>query len=289
VSVVIDRLNRTPDGRRIGYGQNGEDVVLLRAFGEQPDGVWIDVGANHPVNDSVTKSFSDMGWSGINVEPVAHLYELLVADRPADINLCVALSNTPGTMTFHRNDSNVDLSSFDDRLVDIYRTRGDVIVDIDVPVMTLTEVCEKYLTALVIDFLKIDLEGHELPVVDGHDFERFPVRVLCAEATAGQRPELVARLSSFGLEQVFFDGLNSWFVRQQELDVLGPVISLPASAVLDWYHPWPYVQHSNHLHERISSLEAELAAVIAECSATNIDQSGGDSSWWRRWRRQSRV
>lgn len=62
------------DGRRISFAQNGEDIRLLRAFIEQPTGFWVDVGANHPINDSVTKLFSLRGWRGINVEPVKNFF-----------------------------------------------------------------------------------------------------------------------------------------------------------------------------------------------------------------------
>ncbi len=54
----------------VSYAQNGEDVVLARVFGDRRAGFYVDVGAGHPVVDSVTKHFYDLGWRGINVEPL---------------------------------------------------------------------------------------------------------------------------------------------------------------------------------------------------------------------------
>lgn len=246
------------DGRLTSYAQNGEDIVLLRAFGSQERGCWVDVGANHPINDSVTKNFADMGWHGINIEPVETFYNLLVEQRPDDVNLLMAVSDQTGTMIFHRNETNLDLSTFDDELVDIYRRRGDVITDVVVPVMRLDEICADHLEGRMIDFLKIDTEGHELNVVVSHDFERFPVRAVCAEATRERLGPLVGALNSRGMEHVNYDGLNAWFVRAEERSTLGCALSTPASPVLDWYHPAVYLRMLKDRDDTIEALRAQL-------------------------------
>ena len=46
------------------------------------DGYSVDVGAGHPVVGSTTKHFYDLGWQGINVEPLVEEIELLTNDRP---------------------------------------------------------------------------------------------------------------------------------------------------------------------------------------------------------------
>ena len=39
-------------------------------FGGKRSGFYVDVGAGHPTEDSVTRHFYDLGWRGINVEPI---------------------------------------------------------------------------------------------------------------------------------------------------------------------------------------------------------------------------
>ena len=68
----------------ISYSQNFEDVMLWRALKHIKNGFYIDVGANHPEEDSVTKSFYENGWSGINIEPEKEFYELLEEGRESD-------------------------------------------------------------------------------------------------------------------------------------------------------------------------------------------------------------
>lgn len=253
-------LRTTPEGRRISYAQNGEDIVLLRVLKDRPTGRWIDVGANHPENDSVTKNFSDMGWTGINIEPVQPLYDLLAAHRPNDVNIHAAASDRPGTTVFHQNDSNFDLSTFDAELVAIYKERGDAIVDIEVPVVRLDEVCEAHLEpGEHVDFLKVDTEGHELAVLTGHDFERFPVRIVLAEATDARLGAIVMLLEARGFKFVTFDGLNSWFVAGHHDAEIARALGRPPSPVLDWYHPAVYERMLAERDRRIEELTASRA------------------------------
>jgi hypothetical protein len=45
------------------YAQALEDVVLSRALRDVEKGFWIDVGANHSLYYSVTKTFSERGFA----------------------------------------------------------------------------------------------------------------------------------------------------------------------------------------------------------------------------------
>ena len=54
--------------QNISYAQRHEDTHLLRAFGAQASGFYIDVGAGHPVYDNVSFAFYLRGWNGITVE-----------------------------------------------------------------------------------------------------------------------------------------------------------------------------------------------------------------------------
>lgn len=73
------------------YAQNFEDVTLRRTLQDVQRGFYVDIGAWHPTQDSVTRSFYDQGWRGINVEPNPHFLELLRKERPRDINLGCAI------------------------------------------------------------------------------------------------------------------------------------------------------------------------------------------------------
>jgi len=73
-----------PDAPFLSYAQNREDVVLWRALGDLAVGRYVEVGANHPQDDSVTKAFYDRGWAGITIEPVHEFAQAHRDERPRD-------------------------------------------------------------------------------------------------------------------------------------------------------------------------------------------------------------
>jgi hypothetical protein len=87
----------------VAYGGNAEDVVLMRAFGDQSGGFFVDVGAGNPVQGSLTKNLVDrLGWRGVNLEPLPERFESLRATRPGDVTLDVAIGEQAGLASFFR-------------------------------------------------------------------------------------------------------------------------------------------------------------------------------------------
>src|ERR1700761_8288608 len=70
-------VHRYPASGIVSYAQNREDVLLWRALHDLPAGFYIDVGAEDPTKDSVTRAFYERGWGGINVEPVQEPFHKL--------------------------------------------------------------------------------------------------------------------------------------------------------------------------------------------------------------------
>lgn len=165
------------------YAQQLEDLILYCALKDTMgggSGFYIDVGANDPTGESVTKFFYDRGWHGINIEPLANMCALLMEKRPRDINLCVGLGSTRdklkifeagGLSTFLPNIAeSVNISSSPQRLK---------------PIWTLLEVYERYCVPLQdIHFCKIDVEGFEREVLEGiKDWRKIRPWIFVIEST----------------------------------------------------------------------------------------------------------
>jgi FkbM family methyltransferase len=208
---------------RVSYAQNFEDIMLDRAFAGRDTGFYIDVGAFHPDIDSVTRHFYDAGWRGINIEPVAAQHALLAGARARDINLNVALGRESGELILY-DFSPLGVSTLDPAIAEEMRARGMVGREVKVPVRTLAEICRQY-EVREVDFLKVDVEGHESEVLSGHDWDFVRPRILLIEATRpmSPTPSFAAwepMILGLGYHFAWFDGLNRFYVRREDADLL---------------------------------------------------------------------
>ena len=212
--------------------------------------------------NSVTKHFADRGWTGINIEPATAAYARLVADRPADVNLNCGLSDREGVLTFYEDPRIMNWSTDADLLLNLFAGLGcerSMLVAHEVPVTTLRSVCERHVGDRVIDFLKIDVEGHEAAVIAGGDWSRWRPRVVLAEEGCGGRQSAdhwEATLLGAGYEHAAFDGLNHYYVRDEDRHLAPRFHPLPNYT--DQYVPYEYRRQIDDLRARLDQIVPAL-------------------------------
>ena len=208
---------RTNHGTRlISYAQNAEDVVLLRAFRDNPGGVYVDVGAGHPVDGSLTKNLIDLlGWTGVDIEPQADLCRALAEHHPRSsvVECCVG---APGRRTFYRLPDNWGMGTLDPEVAQRHSVSGWDVVEHEVAVVPLDDVLEGRVLP-EFELLKIDVEGAEREVLDTLSLDYWQPQVVVIEATrpATTEPshsEWEAYLTRADYRLCLFDGLNRFYV-----------------------------------------------------------------------------
>ena len=199
----------------LSYAQNFEDVMLWRALGYVEHGFYVDIGAQHPRVDSVSRAFHEHGWRGVHVEPSDEYAKLLREDRPDDDVLQMAIAERDGVVEFF-DIPQTGLSTIDSDVAAGHADAGYAPQRTVVPCMTLDRLLERYADRDV-HWLKIDVEGAERRVLQGwiHAAARpwivvvESTRPLSQQATAAEwEPGLVA----LGYEHVYSDGLNRFYV-----------------------------------------------------------------------------
>jgi FkbM family methyltransferase len=202
----------------VSYAQNHEDVLLQRVFAEVESGFYVDVGANHPVTFSVTHHFSSRGWRGINVEPGA-IFSVLAEARPRDVNLNVAVSDACGTLPFYECPEADGISRVAGPPTAAAALQAGHVCR-EVQTRTLRDIFEEH-TPPIIDFLSIDVEGHERQVLLGNDWTRWRPRVVLLEATLPGTPTPCHHhwedvILGAGYLFAHFDGVNRYYVRHED-------------------------------------------------------------------------
>ena len=87
--------------------------------------------------------------------------------------------------------------------------------------MSLKELIDTFCETQTIDFLKIDAEGAEEEIVRGADLKKHRPRIIVVEATQplSQEPawtELEPVITGQGYDFVWFDGLNRFYLRDED-------------------------------------------------------------------------
>ena len=177
------------------------------------------MGALHPSFHSVSRWFYQNGWSGVNVEPNEKFFALLREARARDVNLKFALAGKAGFVTLYLYDA---LSTVRDDIAAAHRRNGlDISQTTQVEAITLDQLFETYVQSRTVDFLKLDVEGSEGEILKAASFEKTRPRILVIEATlpdfAGTDLAVMgARAAKEGYLFVWFDGLNRYYVREED-------------------------------------------------------------------------
>lgn len=210
------------------YAQNFEDVMLARAFpGAQ--GFYVDVGANDPDIDNVTRVFYERGWSGINIEPLSANSAALRGKRARDTNLEIAVGEEEGSITFYEIGKWHGYSTTDADIAAQHRKDGLAVIEHTVPIRKLAYVLDEHAEGKTIDFLKIDVEGTELSVLRGADLKRHRPKIIVLESKMPVTINMVDRvdevpdraeeyagfLAPLGYRLAYHDGLNAFFLAEE--------------------------------------------------------------------------
>lgn len=212
------------------YSQNFEDVMLWRALGHVPNGFYIDVGAQHPVVDSVSKAFYENGWRGVHVEATPAYASLLRQDRPDETVIQAAVNNKHGTITFFEIPE-TGISTGDSDIAESHKARGFDVLEITVPCITLLDVFN-YADSKDIHWLKVDVEGMERKVLQSWGNSKTRPWIVIIESTLPltqieNHQNWENLLLDRGYVHVYFDGLNRYYLSPDQRQLASAFLSGP--------------------------------------------------------------
>lgn len=252
----------------ISYAQNLEDVVLWKALKNVKNGFYIDVGANDPIIDSVTRSFYNLGWRGINVEPILGHFNELVADRPEDINLNCALNECSGQLEIWECDIR-GWATLDKEVAKAHEAEGHNGQWHQVTVRTLADVCEEYQPENI-HFLKVDVEGLEISVLKGNDWDKFRPWVVVVESTFPNtqietHSEVEELLIGNNYLFAYADGLNRFYVALEHQDLVAS-LKYPPSVFDDYqtYNEYTALKNAEVLSQKLDNYKQEYNDALAK-------------------------
>ncbi len=162
------------------YSFSGVDVIIENIFRHKNNGVYIDVGCQHPIKNNNTYLLFKKGWNGLNIDLDKDNIDLFNVARPNDQNINVAISNKIGETDLYFYHKKSPINTIDKKTSDYQKAPISEIKKIKTDTLTNIIKNSKYKNSKI-DLLSVDVEGHEREVLEGFDFSIFRPDVIVIE------------------------------------------------------------------------------------------------------------
>jgi hypothetical protein len=165
--------------KKISYSLNAVDLIIDYIFKNKNNGFYLDVGSQHPISNNNTYLLFKRGWNGINIDLDKKNIDLFNTARPNDINLNLAISSdvTEKKLYFYHDKSPINtlskvVSDFQTATVKEIKTIKTTTLDITLQNLKLNN---------KIDYMNLDIEGHEMEIFKAFDLSLYKPSVISVE------------------------------------------------------------------------------------------------------------
>ena len=166
--------------KKKSYAMDGEDLAINRYIDHIKKGLYVDIGAHHPVQRSNTCLLYQSGWRGINIDINEFSLALFNYLRPDDINIQRAISDYNGEIDFYFQKDFSQLNT-----TDLHWAKENFNNDFQtkkIKCQTINDLLDetKYKNKKI-NFLNIDAEGAEMKILTNFSFKIYDPDVICIE------------------------------------------------------------------------------------------------------------
>lgn len=193
------------------YSQNLEDKTLAYIFRGKV-GTCVEVGAYDGIYLSNTYHFEQLGWRCILIEPNRDLCKRIREVRNnAMVFECAASDQTTQAWLYAGGNDRDDMYSSLEPSKLLAEPRRAMSYPVKIrPLDTILE--EANITS--IDFLTIDVEGHEAAVLNGITLDRWKPLIVLIEDNSDLSDATIERhMSEAGYFRLYRTGVNDWYAR----------------------------------------------------------------------------
>jgi FkbM family methyltransferase len=148
------------------------DIKILEYLKHIDKGFFIEAGAFDGIFQSNTKILEDFGWNGILIEPSVNAFNQCLTNRKCYVENCALVS-------FDYKDEFVNGNFDNNPRSSILRGQGVY----SVKAKTLTSILDEKAVTKV-DFFSLDVEGYEMEVLKGIDFDKIDINYILIEVNS---------------------------------------------------------------------------------------------------------
>ena len=175
----LSLLKKKLRSKKESYSFGTVDLLINYFFKNKFNGFYVDVGCQNPISDNNTYLLhKNKNWKGINIDLDPENIKLFNISRPNDININEALSSSVKEMDLYFYHKKSAINTLSKDIADRQNAKVKEIKKISTT--TLDLILEKN-NVQKIDYLSIDVEGHEFEVLSGFSIQKYNPDIVSIE------------------------------------------------------------------------------------------------------------
>jgi len=180
IKKKLNLIHKFLTSKKFYYSFSGVDIVINNIFRDINNGFYVDVGCQHPIKNNNTYLLHKKGWKGINIDLDQNNIDLFITARPKDININIAVSDKLKDVELFFYHKKSPINTIDKKTSEFQKAKVSQIKKIKAN--SLTNILDNSIYKNnKIDLLTIDVEGHELNVLNGLNFNIYSPKVIIVE------------------------------------------------------------------------------------------------------------
>ena len=164
------------------YSISNVDLVIDRMFASKNNGIYVDVGCNHPIKFNNTYLLYKRGWSGINIDLDSKSIKEFKKYRPKDYSVKKIVSNDKEMKDIYIYHERSAINTLSKDLVNYRKNKPkEVFKDRSTTLNQIID--ESPFKEKKINLISIDIENHEYEALKNFNFDKYKVDVIVTEWT----------------------------------------------------------------------------------------------------------
>ena len=164
------------------YSISSVDLIIDRMYANLNNGIYLDVGCNHPIKFNNTYLLHKRGWSGINIDLDSRSIKEFQKFRPKDYNVQKIVSSNEEMKEIYIYHEKSAVNTLSKELVDYRKTKPRK--TLKGRSSTLNKIIEESpFKSKKINLISIDIENHEYEALRNFNFEKYKVDAIITECT----------------------------------------------------------------------------------------------------------
>lgn len=204
-------LKRKYQSKKISYSLSSVDLIVDYIFKYKNDGLYIDVGCQHPISNNNTYILYKKGWNGINIDLDKKNIDLFNISRPDDTNINIAVSDKSGNVNLFYYHDGSPINTINSQNADYQKNKFKKIKLIKSE--TLNKILANINFNKKVDYLNIDVEGHELNVLKGFNILKYRPSIISIEYLDYEMKQL--ELKNNNLENIINSNIYKYLIQNK--------------------------------------------------------------------------